>query len=174
MALQDLTTPRPPNPAQAFPVQRAALPPRCATQGAALRVRGDQRRSQHRDLPHRAGRAKAQHGGRARCSLQERELCPSATSPLLFHPCPFAKLAAHRPHPHTPPPPPQATLKHAFSDSPFELKVPEFSVRPGELVAVVGRVGAGKSSLLQAILGNMELVRGRAVAAAAPAYASCA
>ena len=51
----------------------------------------------------------------------------------------------------------QATFKHA-GDNPFRLNVPDFSIKPGELVAVVGRVGAGKSSLLQAILGNMTLV----------------
>jgi ABC-type transport system involved in cytochrome bd biosynthesis fused ATPase/permease subunit len=39
---------------------------------------------------------------------------------------------------------------HAFS-----LRVPEFTVNQGEVVAVVGRVGAGKSALLQALLGNM-------------------
>jgi ABC-type transport system involved in cytochrome bd biosynthesis fused ATPase/permease subunit len=33
--------------------------------------------------------------------------------------------------------------------------VPQFSVKPGEVVAVVGRIAAGKSSLVQAILGNM-------------------
>ena len=31
----------------------------------------------------------------------------------------------------------------------FVLNVPEFTCSPGELVAVVGRVGAGKSSLIQ-------------------------
>jgi ABC-type Mn2+/Zn2+ transport system ATPase subunit len=40
----------------------------------------------------------------------------------------------------------------------FTLNVPEFSVRKGEIVAVCGRVGAGKSSLIQAILGDMEKV----------------
>ena len=53
----------------------------------------------------------------------------------------------------------QAIFKHPTNDA-FQLRVPDFSVQPGELVAVVGRVGAGKSSLLQAILGNMDLVRG--------------
>ena len=45
-------------------------------------------------------------------------------------------------------------------DRGFKLNVPEFSVRPGEIVAVVGRVGAGKSSLLSAILGNMDKAQG--------------
>jgi ABC-type multidrug transport system fused ATPase/permease subunit len=52
----------------------------------------------------------------------------------------------------------KAVLKHG--DHPFELRIPEFTVNPGELVAVVGRVGAGKSSLLQALLGNMKTVEG--------------
>ncbi|GAB4815837.1 hypothetical protein N2152v2_002883 [Parachlorella kessleri] len=55
----------------------------------------------------------------------------------------------------------KAIFKHPTNDT-FQLRVPDFSVQPGELVAIVGRVGAGKSSLLQAILGNMELVEGSA------------
>lgn len=37
----------------------------------------------------------------------------------------------------------------------FKLNVPEFHVAPGEVVAVVGRVGAGKTALLQALMGHM-------------------
>ena len=48
---------------------------------------------------------------------------------------------------------------HAGADA-FTLTVPEFSVAPGEVVAVVGRVGAGKSALLQALLGNVPLAQG--------------
>lgn len=55
-------------------------------------------------------------------------------------------------------------FKHP-TESPFRLCVPDFSVKPGELVAIVGRVGAGKSSLLQAVLGNMSLVRSAAARA---------
>lgn len=54
-----------------------------------------------------------------------------------------------------------AQFKHYGSEN-FSLNVPEFSVAPGELVAVVGRVGAGKSSLFHAILGNMQPVTGTA------------
>ena len=53
-----------------------------------------------------------------------------------------------------------ATFQHSKDpNDTFKLQIPEFSIQPGELVAVVGQVGAGKSSLLQAILGNMNLVR---------------
>lgn len=48
-----------------------------------------------------------------------------------------------------------AQFKHHGKEN-FTLNVPEFSVAPGELVAVVGRVGAGKSSLVHAILGSMQ------------------
>ena len=37
------------------------------------------------------------------------------------------------------------------------------NVRPGHLVAVVGQVGAGKSSLIQAILGEMEKQDGHVI-----------
>lgn len=52
-----------------------------------------------------------------------------------------------------------AKFAHHGKDN-FTLNVPEFSVSPGELVAVVGRVGAGKSSLVQAALGNMQVLQG--------------
>ncbi|GIM04285.1 hypothetical protein Vretimale_8860, partial [Volvox reticuliferus] len=44
---------------------------------------------------------------------------------------------------------------HHPSNPNWHLHVPRFDVRPGQVVAVVGRIGAGKSSLIQAILGNM-------------------
>ncbi|GLC72909.1 hypothetical protein PLESTF_001308600 [Pleodorina starrii] len=44
---------------------------------------------------------------------------------------------------------------HHPSNPNWHLHVPRFDVRPGQVVAVVGRIAAGKSSLVQAILGNM-------------------
>ena len=35
------------------------------------------------------------------------------------------------------------------------------NIKPGQLVAVVGHVGAGKSSLISALLGEMEKMNGR-------------
>ena len=43
----------------------------------------------------------------------------------------------------------QTPIPRAMPVYAFKLSVPEFSVARGELVAVVGRVGAGKSALLQ-------------------------
>jgi ABC-type Mn2+/Zn2+ transport system ATPase subunit len=40
------------------------------------------------------------------------------------------------------------------------LKNIKFKVKAGELLAVVGSVGSGKSSLLYGILGQMEMVSG--------------
>ena len=46
------------------------------------------------------------------------------------------------------------------------------TVRPGELVCVVGRVGSGKSSLVQAILGEMNKSSGRVAVGGTIAYAA--
>lgn len=64
----------------------------------------------------------------------------------------------------------KAVLRHEMDTSGFTLRVPEFSVKAGELVAVVGRVGAGKSSILQAMLGNMQTVEGTAHSGGRIAY----
>jgi ATP-binding cassette subfamily C (CFTR/MRP) protein 1 len=47
-----------------------------------------------------------------------------------------------------------------IDDSCFSLSL-SHQVSKGELIAVVGAVGTGKSSLLSAFLGEMELVGGR-------------
>jgi ABC-type bacteriocin/lantibiotic exporter with double-glycine peptidase domain len=62
-----------------------------------------------------------------------------------------------------------AKFKHHGTND-FTLNVPEFTCMPGELVAVVGRVGAGKSSLIQAILGNTQPVQGTAEAGGRVSY----
>ena len=55
---------------------------------------------------------------------------------------------------------PHAQVQTGKSDGseskPFTLQVSDFAVRRGELVCVIGAVGSGKSSLLSAILGEME------------------
>ncbi len=57
---------------------------------------------------------------------------------------------------------------HPKSSDEFQLHVPKFEVKPGEVVAIVGRVGSGKSSVFQAILQNMELRSGVLQVRAAP------
>ena len=37
------------------------------------------------------------------------------------------------------------------------------NIKPGQLVAVVGQVGAGKSSLISALLGEMEKIEGHVI-----------
>lgn len=48
----------------------------------------------------------------------------------------------------------------------------DLTVGPGELVCVVGRVGSGKSSLVQAILGEMEVAGGTVAVGGSVAYAA--
>ena len=52
------------------------------------------------------------------------------------------------------------------------LRVPSLRVRAGDLVVVVGDVGAGKSSLLAALLGEMVAIEGTVSVAGAIAYAA--
>lgn len=47
-----------------------------------------------------------------------------------------------------------------YIDKPFALRVSNFTVPKGGFVAIVGRVGSGKSSLLQAMNGEMRRTRG--------------
>ena len=44
------------------------------------------------------------------------------------------------------------------------------NVKPGQLVAVVGHVGAGKSSLISALLGEMEKMTGRVLVKVTSSY----
>jgi ATP-binding cassette subfamily C (CFTR/MRP) protein 1 len=43
---------------------------------------------------------------------------------------------------------------------PFKIENLEMDIKKGSLVAVVGAVGSGKSSLLQGLIGEMKLVKG--------------
>jgi ABC-type multidrug transport system fused ATPase/permease subunit len=59
-----------------------------------------------------------------------------------------------------------------FGETPYKLTLSKINlkVKQGQLVAVVGQVGAGKSSLLSAILGEMEKLQGRVTVRGRVAY----
>ena len=47
------------------------------------------------------------------------------------------------------------------------------NIKPGELIAVVGQVGAGKSSLISALLGEMEKMNGHVEMKVVSQYVIC-
>ncbi|KAM5532133.1 hypothetical protein V8D89_014226 [Ganoderma adspersum] len=53
---------------------------------------------------------------------------------------------------------------------PFELKDIKLKIPKGSFVAIVGRVGSGKSSLLQALIGEMRKTRGKCTFSSTAAY----
>ncbi|KAI0071668.1 multidrug resistance-associated ABC transporter [Panus rudis PR-1116 ss-1] len=55
-------------------------------------------------------------------------------------------------------------------ETPFALQNVHLKVKKGAFVAIVGRVGSGKSSLLQALIGEMRRTRGKAVFSSTLAY----
>ncbi|KAF8235236.1 multidrug resistance-associated ABC transporter [Tricholoma matsutake] len=55
-------------------------------------------------------------------------------------------------------------------DKPFELRDVKFNVPKGAFVAIVGRVGSGKSSVLQGLIGEMRRTRGEVVFGGSVAY----
>ncbi|EMD36548.1 hypothetical protein CERSUDRAFT_115579 [Gelatoporia subvermispora B] len=55
-------------------------------------------------------------------------------------------------------------------DKPFELKDVKLKIPKGAFVAIVGRVGTGKSSLLQALIGEMRRTRGNCTFSSKMAY----
>lgn len=65
-----------------------------------------------------------------------------------------------------------ATFTWNKTDSRHTLKNINFSAKKGELTCVVGRVGSGKSSLLQAVLGDLWKVCGEVVVYGNTAYVS--
>ncbi|KAG2179614.1 hypothetical protein INT44_006462 [Umbelopsis vinacea] len=65
------------------------------------------------------------------------------------------------------------TWSKSVEDAKFKLNIPALTVDDKEFLAVVGRVGSGKSSLLSAILGNMYHQEGHAFMRTGPvAYCS--
>ncbi|CAG8721759.1 10889_t:CDS:2, partial [Dentiscutata heterogama] len=63
------------------------------------------------------------------------------------------------------------TFKWSIKSPTPTLSDINFSVKKGELVAIVGKVGAGKSSLLSALLGEMEKISGDVTIRGYTAYA---
>ncbi|KAG6856149.1 hypothetical protein H0H87_007054 [Tephrocybe sp. NHM501043] len=55
-------------------------------------------------------------------------------------------------------------------EKPFELRNLKLAVPKGSFVAIVGRVGSGKSSILQALIGEMRKTRGQVVIGGSMAY----
>ncbi|KAJ7123757.1 multidrug resistance-associated ABC transporter [Mycena epipterygia] len=55
---------------------------------------------------------------------------------------------------------PSGTATPVEDEKPFELQNLKFSVPKGAFVAIVGRVGSGKSSILQALIGEMRRTSG--------------
>ena len=53
-------------------------------------------------------------------------------------------------------------VEHPSARSVFQLKVPQFNFPTGKLSLICGPTGSGKSSFLQALLGEMDIVSGRA------------
>ncbi|KAF7982734.1 hypothetical protein HWV62_26606 [Athelia sp. TMB] len=60
--------------------------------------------------------------------------------------------------------------KEKEEDKPFELKNLKMRIPKGAFVAIVGRVGSGKSSVLQSLIGEMRSTRGEVVFGGPVAY----
>ena len=78
-----------------------------------------------------------------RQSCKVELLPPFLTSPLPFLPSSF----------------PHSVSLPSSPSSPSTISL-NLQIKPGQLVAVVGHVGAGKSSLIQALLGEMDKLSG--------------
>ncbi|KAF7373650.1 Oligomycin resistance ATP-dependent permease YOR1 [Mycena sanguinolenta] len=70
----------------------------------------------------------------------------------------------------TPAPSGTATPMPREEEKPFELTNLKFSVPKGAFVAIVGKVGSGKSSILQALIGEMRKTSGTVVFGGTMAY----
>ncbi|KAF9562072.1 multidrug resistance-associated ABC transporter [Agrocybe pediades] len=62
------------------------------------------------------------------------------------------------------------TSPEAPEEKPFCLEDLHLEIRKGDFVAIVGRVGSGKSSILQALIGEMKRTRGEVVFGGTMAY----
>ncbi|KAL4252214.1 ATP-binding cassette transporter C [Abortiporus biennis] len=60
--------------------------------------------------------------------------------------------------------------KEVEEERPFELKDLKLKIPKGAFVAIVGKIGSGKSSLLQAMIGEMRRTRGSAIFSSPIAY----
>ncbi|KAK0453030.1 multidrug resistance-associated ABC transporter [Armillaria borealis] len=58
----------------------------------------------------------------------------------------------------------------SYTSQPFELQDLFMTVLKGSFVAIVGRVGSGKSSILQALIGEMRRVKGEVIFGGSVAY----
>lgn len=54
----------------------------------------------------------------------------------------------------------QASFRYADQQGPAPLTVHNLHIKAGEKIALLGRNGAGKSTFLQALVGNVDLVSG--------------
>lgn len=55
----------------------------------------------------------------------------------------------------------QTDVHSDYDESHFKLEIPELTINPGEVCAIVGQVGCGKSSVINAVLGHMNVRHGR-------------
>jgi len=53
---------------------------------------------------------------------------------------------------------------------PFRIMNIVFKARPGEFICVIGRVGSGKTALMQSLIGEMRPLKGKVVLGASPSY----
>jgi hypothetical protein len=99
-----------------------------------------------------------------RCRRRRLRFRRSRTS-AFFSFLPFLRCSPPDPHYSSPTP-----LLTGFYSLPQTLEDITLSVKKGELIAVVGQVGAGKSSLLSAILGELHKVEGQVTVRGTVAY----